>query len=96
MMRISWEGGPLGVLGTGFRAAGLEAAAWFDERDVFDEGMVRKCKGHCALRTRSELDTVGKQRRFKPGRWTPAAHSQARRKKTSITLVFFNKVRNSA
>jgi hypothetical protein len=96
MMRISCEGGPLGVLGTGFRAAGLEAAAWVDGRDVFDEGMVRKCKGRCARPTRSDLDTEGKQRRFKPGRWTPVAHKQARRKKTSITLVFFNKVRDSA
>jgi hypothetical protein len=68
MMRISCEGGPLGVLGTGFRAAGLEAAAWVDERGVFDEGMVRKCKGHGALRTRCDRDTEGKQRRIKPGR----------------------------
>jgi hypothetical protein len=96
MMRISCEGGPFGVLGTRFRAAGLEAAAWLGERDVVDEGMVRKCKGHCVLRARSELDTVRKQRRFTRGCWTPAAQSKAKRKKTSITLVFFNKVRDSA
>jgi hypothetical protein len=86
----------LGVLATGFRAAGLEAAAWVDERDVFDEGMVHKCKGRCPLRMRSDLDTAGKQRSFQHHGWTPMAHNKARRKKPASRWFFFNKVRDSA
>ena len=50
---------------------------------------MHKCKGRCPLRTRSDLDMDEKQRSFQRHCWTPVAHNKARRKKTSITLVFF-------